>query len=166
MRVLVAYMSESGRTKKVAEAIFDEIRADKEMSEISQVDSLDGYDLCFIGFPIQAFGPAQAAKEFLEKHAAGRNIALFITHAVHEDSEALQEWLGACRAAAAGANLVGMFDCQGELAESVAEALKSLGDPQLAAWADERSQTIGQPDEQRLERARAFAREMTARFST
>ncbi|MBE0481247.1 MAG: flavodoxin [Dehalococcoidia bacterium] len=123
------------------------------------------YDLYFVGFPIQAYGPGQADREFLEKHAAGKDIVLFITHATPEEGEPLlAEWLDACQAAAAGANIVDMFHCQGELAENVAEFMKNSGDPQLSAWAEDRPDTIGQPDAARLDRARAFARRVMERY--
>ena len=160
MKVLVAYQSQTGNTKKVAEAIYAEIKADKDIKEIKDLDSLQGYDLYFVGFPIQAYGPANVTKVFLENNAAGKDIALFVTHASPEDRDILQEWLGRCRDAAAGANLIGMFNCQGELAKDVADFMLNSGDAQLAEWAKERDTTIGQPDETRLERARAFAREI------
>ena len=164
MKVLVAYMSQSGNTKKVAEAIFEEIQAEKGLKELSEIEALEGYDLYFVGFPIQGYGPANQVKVFLEQHAAGKDLALFVTHASPEDGDLLPEWLAACRDAAVGANIVGMFNCQGELAQAVADFMKSSGDPQLAAWAEERPDTIGQPDAARLERARVFAREVMGRY--
>ena len=106
-------MSQTGNTKKVAEAIYGEIKNEKEIMSLDEIGSLDGYDFAFIGFPIQAFGPAQQAKSFQEKHSNGKNIALFITHAAPEDHEELPEWLAKCKASASGANLLGVFDCRG-----------------------------------------------------
>ena len=160
MNVLVTYFTQTGNTKKVAEAIHEEITEAKEIKELAAVESLEGRDLSFIGFPIMAFGPAKPAKEFLAAHAAGKRVALFITHASPEDSEPLEEWLAACREAAADTDLVGVFNCQGELAESIADLLANNEDPQIRAFAEGRSQTVGQPDEARLEKARAFAREI------
>lgn len=160
MKVLVAYASRTGNTKKVAEAIFKEIKATKEIKDMSQVEGLEGYDLAFIGFPIEAFGPAKQAAVFLEKHAAGRSIALFITHAAPESDDRLQEWLDKCRTAAASANLMGVFDCQGELGEQVANFMLKSGDDSLVAWAKERPSTMGQPDATRLKRARAWAKDI------
>jgi flavodoxin len=165
MKVLVAYQSQTGNTKKVAEAIYGEIQGEKEFKELNELKGLEGYDLFFVGFPIHAYGPAHQAKVFLEEHAAGKNVVLFTTHASSEDEELLKEWLDVCRAAAIGANIVGMFNCRGELSEKVAELMKSSGDPKLDAWADRRSDTIGQPDAARLERARTFTRDIMAKFS-
>ena len=122
MKVLVAYFSQTGKTKSVAEAIFESIGGEKELKKLDEVDSLEGYDLSFIGFPIIAFGPAKEGKEFLEQKAAGKKVALFITHAAPEDQEGVEAWLDKCREAASSAELVGFFHCQGELSEALSFA--------------------------------------------
>ncbi len=160
MKTLVAYFSQTGKTKLVAEAIYEAITGDKEIKVLDEVDSLDGYDLCFVGFPVIAFGPASQGKEFLEAHAAGKKVALFITHASPEDQEGLDEWLDKCREAAAAADVVGMFDCMGELSEQIAEFLLKNDDPVMRSFGERRPETLGQPDETRLQRARDFAREV------
>jgi flavodoxin len=160
MRVLVAYFSQTGNTKKVAEAIYGEIPDDKQIKQLAEVESLEAYDLALIGFPIMAFGPAKPGKDFLEAHAAGKQVALFTTHASPEDHEALPEWLAKCEQAAAGSDLLGSFNCQGELSQAVADLLMKSDDPELRSFAEARAETLGQPDETRLDRARAFAREM------
>jgi len=134
MKVLVAYMSQTGNTKKIAEAIFGEIQAKKDIKELKNVATLEGYDFVFVGFPMHYGGPAKPAKNFLEKHVQGKKIALFVTHATREDSKALQKWLAKCKKAATGADLVGFFNCQGKL------------------------------DATRLDRARGFAKEIMGKI--
>lgn len=160
MNVLIAYMSQTGNTRKVAEAIFQEIQVEKEIKELSELDNLEGYDLVFVGFPIHGFGAPDEAKSFLEKHCKGKNVALFVTHGAPEDLEDLREWLAKCKEAAAGTNLTGMFDCQGELAQGVIDMLLKSPDPKLRYFGKMGPTTRGQPDAARLERARRFAREM------
>ncbi|MBM3155907.1 MAG: flavodoxin [Chloroflexi bacterium] len=165
MKILVTYMSQTGNTKKVAEAIYQEIKGKKEIKPMSEVSSLAGYDLAFVGLPIQAYGPGAEGKSFLEQHSKGRNIALFITHASPEEQPELKEWLGKCKAAAVGANIVGIFNCRGELSQAIADFMSNSGDPALAAWAKERPDTLGQPDAARLKKARTFAREIMKKHS-
>jgi len=165
MKVLVGYMSQTGNTKKVAEAIFSQIEADKEIRSLDQIDSLDGWDFAFIGFPVHGFGPSYNAEVFLEKHSAGKKLALFVTHAAPEGDEELQKWLEECKKPAAAGDLVGFFDCQGELAEPVAEMLKQSDSPKIVAYGELRPLTIGQPDEKRLERAREFARQIMGKLT-
>ena len=112
------------------------------------------------GFPIIAFGPEKGAREFLEAKAAGKKVALFITHAAPEDQEGVGEWLDKCRDAASGTDLAGMFDCQGELAEGIAGLLLKSDDEMMRSFGERRPETMGQPDESRLEKARAFAQEI------
>ena len=161
MKVLVTYMTQSGNTRKVAEALFDGVQVEKEIKEFSEVDGVDDYDLLFVGFPIQAFGPAEKARKFMAEHLNGKRVALFITHASPEDSPELQVWLDGSKEAAASAELIGMFNCQGELAPDIMEFLKSSDDPKLKSFGELGPTTKGQPDAERLERARVFAREMT-----
>ena len=165
MKVLIAYQSVSGNTRKVAEAIHKEIRADKELKPLSDVKDLKGYDLSFIGFPIHAYGPAKEAKDFLEKKVAGKDIALFITHSAPEEGEPkLEQWLAACKMAASGANIVGFFHCRGELAQNIADMMLGSKDADLIAKAERRHETLGQPDSGRLKKARKFAKDIMGKY--
>ena len=119
MNVLVTYMSKTGNTKKVAEVIFKEITGEKEIKRADEVKDLESYDLAFVGFPIHGYGPDPKAKQFLENQCRGKKIALFITHASREDHEELPGYLAKFRDAAAGAAVVGMFNCKGELAQGL-----------------------------------------------
>ena len=166
MKVIVTYMSQTGNTKKVAEAIFQEIKGKKEIKPMEEVSSLDGYDLAFIGLPIQAYQPAGDAKSFLEERTKGKNIALFVTHAAPEGNPEIKEWLNLCKAAAAGAKILGVFDCQGELSQAVADFMLNSGDPGMVADAKKRSTTVGQPDATRLKKARNFAREIMKKHTS
>jgi flavodoxin len=158
MKILVTYVSTTGNTKKVAEAIYEVLPEEKDIEEITAVESLEGYDLVFVGFPVIAFGPNPAAREFLENKAQGAKVALFITHATPEDSEDVGAWLEKCRDAAAGAEVVGFFNCQGELDPKVAEMLLKSDDPMMRGFGEQAPGTVGQPDQSRLQRARAFAK--------
>ncbi|MDH4211785.1 MAG: flavodoxin family protein [candidate division WOR-3 bacterium] len=115
MRVIVVYYSQTGNTKKIAQAIFQVIKTKKHLKEVKEIDSLEGYDLVFVGFPLHYGGPAKPAKNFLEKHAQGKKIALFVTHSTREDSKGLQKWLAKCKKVAQEAELVGFFNCQGNI---------------------------------------------------
>ncbi len=159
MKVLVAYMSSTGNTKKVAEAIYGEIAGEKELKRIEDVVDIGGYDLSFLGFPTHQFGPDKKTKEFLEKQCtSGRNVALFVTHCAPENAPELQEWMGKFKQAASGANLVGFFECQGQLAKSVEMVMKIAPKKEIRSFAKNHN-SQGQPDEARIERARAFARD-------
>ncbi len=164
MKVLVAYMSKTGNTKKVAEAIFEEISDEKEIKPIDEVDSIEGYDIAFLGFPIHGEGPDKKTAKLLEKHCTqGRNVVLFITHAAPEDSPDLPPMLDKFKQAARGANIVDMFDCQGELARAIKLFMSIMPSAKLRSWAKQ-DNSQGQPDKARLDRARAFSKDVMRKF--
>jgi hypothetical protein len=88
-----------------------------------------------------------------------RPVETIRTHASPEGHEELAGSLAKFRDAGAGATLIGMFDCQGELAKGVKLAMSIHPDPKVRLWA-KIDDSQGQPDATRLERARGFARDM------
>lgn len=160
MKVLVAYMSLTGNTKKVAEAIYNEIQAEKELKELEEAQDLRDYDLAFVGFPIHRFGPPEAVKTFLDNNAGGKNLVLFTTHAMPSGMEMLGGILEKCSDCASEANLLGIFDCQGELAENIAQKLLNSPDPNMQKFGAMREMTLGHPDVSDIENARVFARKI------
>jgi flavodoxin len=159
MKVLVAYKSSTGNTKKVAEAIFDEITCEKEIKPIGEVQDIRAYDVSFLGFPTHGYGPDKKAKEFLGKNCTdGRKVALFVTHCAPENVPEVSEWMAEFKQAAAGANIVGFFDCQGELAKGLELMMKISPKKKVRLFAKKHN-SKGQPDEVRLRKARAFARD-------
>jgi flavodoxin len=164
MKVLVAYMSSTGNTKKVAEAIHAGIACEKEIKPIAEVQDIGAYDLSFLGFPTHGAGPDKKVKKYLATHCTtGRNVALFVTHAAPEDSPEVPGSLAKFKEAAAGANVVGCFDCRGELSKGVKAIMRISPNKQLRTWA-KIDDSMGQPDAARLEKARAFAKETVARI--
>ena len=158
-RTLVAYMSFSGNTKKVAEAIYGEISGDKEIKPINEVADIKACDISFLGFPTHGYGPDKKAKAALERLCKdGKKVALFVTHAAPEDEPEVSECIAKFREAASGAELVGVFHCQGELAKGVKFIMKISPSRKLRSDA-KRDTSKGRPDEVRLDRARAFARD-------
>ncbi|MFC1978143.1 hypothetical protein ACFLWS_07800 [Chloroflexota bacterium] len=65
--------------------------------------------------------------------------------------------------AAAGANIVGMFDCQGELSKTVKRIMSVYPDAKFRLWAKQ-DNSKGQPDKARLDKARLFSREVMEKF--
>ncbi len=171
MKALVTYLSRTGNTKKVAEAIFGELECEKDIRGISEIDNLEGYDIIFAGFPVWQFGPAEPASEFLHGNCEGKNIAIFVTHAMDyemdksEDSKLLKAILEKCRKCASGGNLVGFFHCRGELDKNIADFLLNSTNLQMQRFGKSRIDTMGHPDDGELDVARLFAREVMSDVS-
>jgi len=159
MKVLVAYKSSTGNTKKVAEAIYEGISAEKEIKRIADVNDIGPYDLAFLGFPTHGYGPDKKTKKVLGRLCTnGRKVALFVTHAAPESEPEVSEWMDKFKQAAAGAEVVGLFDCQGELSKGAKFIMKISPSKKLRSDA-KRDNSKGQPDQARLEKARSFATE-------
>ncbi|MDK2831779.1 MAG: hypothetical protein PWQ51_1260 [Methanolobus sp.] len=164
MKTLVTYLTQTGNTQKIAEAIYGELEGEKDIKPINDVTDLEGYDLAFIGFPVMQFDIPPKVKSFISEKTAGKNIAIFMTHAVPEGFEAIHSWTGSCKEAAAGANVLGSFDCQGELAQPVIDMLLQADDPQMQEFGKMGPSTKGQPDESRIQKAKDFAKEIQAKL--
>ena len=168
MRTAVVYYSETGNTAKVAAAMAAALSAEAPgeetiFSTVQDAPPLNDRDMVFVGMPIVRFGAPEAASAFLAEHCPGRRVALFVTHTAPDYLEQLPGWLDACRQAAACAELVGLFHCQGALAEPVRQFMLGSSDPILAQFAEMASCADGQPDSAALARAAEFARETVAR---
>ncbi|APH39441.1 flavodoxin family protein [Methanohalophilus halophilus] len=162
MKVLVTYITRTGNTKKVAEAIYDEIDEQKEMKPLDEVNSLDGYDLTFIGFPINQLYPPEKAQKFLNNQTSGRDSALFMTHGVPEGTGLILDWISTAKEMASGANIIDIFNCQGKVARKVLDILQNSDDPEMRAFANMCVLAKEQPDRIRLQKAREFARSIVS----
>lgn len=165
VKILVAFYSQTGNTEKIADAIFKSIKGDKDLMRISDVSDLDDYDLVFIGFPIINFEPARQAKEFMSKYAKGKTIALFMTMSLtaapaSEQMKGLYNLtIANCKECTKESNLLGIFDCPGELSESTANALLKSSDPMMQSFGTMRGFTIGFPNEKDIADAEKFGKE-------
>jgi len=104
--------------------------------------------------------PDKKTTKLLNEHCVnGRKVVLFITHASPEDGPDLPPWLEKFRQAARGAELAGFFHCQGEMAKGVKRMMSILPNAKFRMWA-RMDNSQGQPDQARLDRARAFSRDV------
>lgn len=165
MKSTVVCFSQTGNTRKVAEAIAGALPGAVTLADLASDPDTGDVDVVFVGMPVVRFGPPPEVAEYLRRHCGGRDVALFVTHAAPEGLPELEPWLAACREAAAGARLVGFFNCQGQLAEPVQRWMEGSGMPDLVAFAALADVAAGQPDAARLAAARSFAEEIAARVA-
>ena len=172
MKTLVTYFSQTGNTKKIAEAIYEAISMEKEIRPLNEVVTLDNYDFTFIGFPVMNDYPVAKAKKFIKKQAIGKKIAMFVTHATapgmpqeYVPEGKLDEILQNCKDSAAKSELVGFYDCMGELDEKTANFLLTMDDPILQGFGKIRPETIGHPNETEVQNARSFATEVMKKLN-
>lgn len=84
MKILVTYSSWTGNTKKVANAIHEQIGGD--IMPMSDVKNWENYDFLALGFFVDKGFAGEEAKAFMEK-IRGKKVGLFATLGAYPDGE-------------------------------------------------------------------------------
>lgn len=156
MNILVAYYSETGNTRKVAEAIFAGIRhIKKKLLPIEQAEDLGSYDLIFCGFPVQHHSVPAKMVHFLQNIPSGKKLAIFATHGSLRGGEKAVSAFYAALSLAKGQTILGTFGCRGQVKFQLLD--EWMEKPHERAWAMEAQSANGHPDAAELEDARSFA---------
>lgn len=158
-KTLVTYSSETGNTKKIAEAIHDSLQGEKEIKPVNEVQELDEYGLVFIGFPVHSHGVPLRIERLLQRIPAGKKIALFSTHGSITGSRLSREAIEHAVVTASQAKVLGTFSCRGKVSAYALEVLSRS--PEHKAWSEMAASAQTHPDQGDLEDARTFARWVT-----
>jgi flavodoxin len=160
MKVLVTYYTKTGNTKKVAQAIYEAIRSDKELAPIDTVKNLHEYDIIFCGFPVQAHSVPLPVENFIKIIPVGKKIALFTTHGSLSGGQLAVTAIEHAVSLASQLKVIGTFACRGKVNPEILEAL--LDKPEHRTWAETARSADSHPNESDLEDARQFAKTVTS----
>lgn len=162
---MVTYMSKSGNTEKVAQAIFQALPGDKEIKRLNEVQGTEAYELVFVGFPVVAEGMPGKVKQFVNRQLGDRKVALFLTHGMPEDMPDFSPVIPNCRRAAGAAEIMGIYQCQGRMVGWLSKVLRLHPRRSVRHWARMGGEQHGDghPDIVDLEGAGRFATEMLAK---
>jgi flavodoxin len=155
-KILVTYISWTGNTKKVADAIFETLEGDKTIYPLDEVQNLDEYELIFIGFPVHSHSVPFKTEELIKKIPPGKKIALFSTHGSLAGSRLSREALEHASILASNSKILGTFTCRGKVSLKALEVLSKS--PEHRAWVEMAASAQTHPDENDLEDARSFAK--------
>ena len=78
MKSLVVYSSQSGNTKKLAEAVFEALPEGKEITPVDGAPDPKGYDFVAVGFWLKGGDPDPKSLEYLKKNFLDRPLAFYI----------------------------------------------------------------------------------------
>jgi flavodoxin I len=171
MKVLITYFSQTGNTEQVAKAIYEEASQSNEASLIKvediKAESLNDYDLVFIGSPIHAGGLAGPVNEFLQAlpTKARFKIAGFATHAsAAYEKENFEKGMASFEAISKERNIayVGSFECQGRLVPALHEMVKKSRGVSDEEWDAMMAETDKHPGADDEAKAREFAKRALA----
>lgn len=159
MKVLVAHFSETGNTEKLAKAIFEAVESsEKEILPIQEVSGIDGYDVIFIGFPVQSHSVPGKVEAFAKKLPEGQKVAYFATHGSMRGGELAVTAFYHALNIAKNAVILGTFGCRGKVKQKIIDGLMQRAEHR--AWAQEAQSAAGHPDEADLEDGRGWAGRM------
>ena len=165
MKVLVSYYSDTGNTKKVAEAIFNGItESEKEICLATEASNLSDYDLVFCGFPVHSMGLPGKMETFVKGLPERMKVAFFATHGSLRGGEFAITAFYSALSLAKNLNVMGTFGCRGVVKPDIIEAL--LNKSEFRGWALEAQSAVGHPDDADLEDATAFASAMLTKART
>lgn len=159
MKALVTYYSDTGNTKKVAEAIYGGIQeAVKDIFPLADVVSVEEYDMLFCGFPVHSHSVPKNIRSFIKNLPEGTMIAFFATHGSMRGGELAIAAFYETIQMASRLKVLGTFGCRGQVKSAIIEAL--MQKVEHRPWAIEAQGAIGHPDQADLEDARDFADDM------
>lgn len=160
MKVLVTYHSDTGNTKKVAEAIADALKDNTsvDLIPLKENPSSAGYELYYVGFPVNAHSIPGPAEKFLKSIPEGAKVALFATHGSLRGGPLAKTAFEHGVTLIRKAKYLGSFGSRGKVRQDIIDALMTK--PEHQQWATEAQGASSHPDENDLCDATGFAREM------
>lgn len=177
MKILVAYFSETGNTKRIAEAIGEEVAAGghdvhiKTVGEIS-ASQVAEYDVAFLGSTCHSADVAAPLRNILDGIPKGSKpkLAGFVTHSTVMpeggawQKEVYEQWAGRCPATfetlckEKGITLLGFFHCQGAPNPQIEVFIRDTVMPDEEQWAEYIEDARKHPTADDIEAAREFTR--------
>jgi flavodoxin len=147
MKSIIVYSSQTGNTKKLAEAIYDFLSDEKSICTIEDAPDPSGFDLVCLGFWLMAGKPDPKSQEYL-KRISNQKLFLFATHGAASQSEHAQQALKTAESMAGQADIIGTFNCPGEVNPKVLEKAGSKPEPPI--WLKDAPDAKGHPDNEDL----------------
>lgn len=144
MKQLVVYSSQGGNTKKLAESAFSRLSGDKDIQPVSQAPSPSGYDAVVVCFWFQGGQPDPASQEYLKKCTNIQKLFIVATHGGNPEADYIKMGMNKARELAEGSNIVGTFNCQGEVPDKIIESAANK-DPQ-PPWLKDAPAAKGHPN--------------------
>ncbi|MFW9805132.1 MAG: flavodoxin family protein [Candidatus Thorarchaeota archaeon] len=175
MKALIAYFTQTGNTKMIADVIYEALstKSDVDISTVRHVnlDTLDTSDILVVGAPCHDSDLAPPVKRFLEKLPSSSSFKLagFFTHATYTRDEdgrggsLYEQWAGMCLPSFVSAckdkniEFIGCFNCMGKACAPIEGFIRQ----EIITDADEWNEYLPilrtKPDSSDFENARQFA---------
>jgi flavodoxin len=144
MKSLVVYSSQTGNTRKLAQAAYDSLAGQKEIHKVEDAPAPDGFDLVLVGFWLKGGKPDPKSAEFIGKIGKS-DVFFFATHGAAADSDHAKKAMDYAKSLAASARVLGTFNCPGEVDPAHLEKARAK-EPQ-PVWIQQAPGAVGRPNE-------------------
>jgi flavodoxin len=144
MKSLIIYSSQSGNTKKLAQAVYESLAGPKDIFPVSEAPDPEDYDFVALGFWLQAGRPDPQSTEYLGK-IGKKPLFLFATHGAAAGSDHALDAMNYAKSLAPEAEILGTYSCQGEVNPNILEKAKNK--PKPPVWIDDAPEAVGHPDD-------------------
>jgi flavodoxin len=129
MKSLVVFSSQTGNTKKLAEAVCESLPDTARLVSVDEAPDPSDYDFVALGFWLQAGKPDPKSAGYLERLKGHTKVFLFATHGADPNSEHAQNAMTYAQSLAEGATVAGTFSCFGQVNPKVLEKIKAKPQP-------------------------------------
>jgi flavodoxin len=148
MKSLVVYSSQTGNTRKLAQAVFEALPGEKALYPVDEALDPSDYDFIAVGFWFMQGKPDPKSAEFLGR-IGKKQLFLFATHAAATGSDHAIHGMEMAKSLAAESDLRGTYSCQGEASSKILE--KASKKPQPPVWLAEAPDAVGHPNDADIE---------------
>jgi len=182
MKSLVVYFTQTNNTKLIAEAMFEILSENREaaIETIRKVDfdTLDEYDIVFVGTPCHDSDLAPPGKGFLERLPKSPKFKLvgFFTHSTYmpDDTDRRKElhdqWAGRCiptfenLCKEKDIELLGLFHCMGKASPPIEHFIHQEIVTDEDEWNEYLPELRKHPTPEDIENAKKFAKNMITKL--
>ena len=163
MKILITYASQTGNTKKLADAASQILHGEKTICPVDEAPEPAGFDLVILGFWLQGGKPDPKSSGYLAKIGDAR-LFLFATHGARTDSPHAINAMDNARSLAPSARVSGTFNCQGTVNPSFLEKARQKNP--LPAWIEDAPAAVGHPDAVDIDRLKAAIKSALPEFTS
>ena len=143
MKSLVVYSSQTGNTRKLAEAVLEALPGEKALFPVDEAPDPSDYGFIAVGFWLMAGKPDPKASEYLCK-IGKKPLFLFATHGAGAGSDHAIHGMALAKSLAAEADIRGTYSCQGEVNPKILE--KASKKPEPPVWLADAPDADGHPN--------------------
>jgi flavodoxin len=148
MKSLVVYSSQTGNTRKLADAVFRALPGEKALYPVDEAPDPSGYDLIAIGFWFMQGKPDPKSSEYLGQ-VGEKPLFLFASHGAGAGSDHAIHGMELAKSLAPESDIRGTYSCQGEVNPKIIE--KASKKPEPPVWLNEAPDAVGHPDKADIE---------------